>query len=489
MKRFKYFLLAALGAVIISFVPMTGMATLPVDKSIDRSLNQSLSSSPQLAQVNRLSSFIEADGLYRQGQKQAAETIYRQLKPTFSSQSVNELKPPIYDSSELSAGGAVYWRNAQAAMESGQESVLVTSLGLLSESEPEFIPGTLLFADYLMEQERPEEAVAALDAAVTQYPDVPELVMKQAQALSANDQHLEASIAAREFSILYLDHPQASEFDQMAEDELGKFMRDRRTNSLGAGILNIGASILTGQQAPWESLDSAMAAYEIIRLSLSDEKEFGAQIAAQYAQQLPLIEDPEVVDYVTQIGLSIGRLMGRDLDYEFYVVDDDSLNAFALPGGKIFINKGAIVQANSEAELAGLMGHEVAHSVLSHGVQSVLRDGAIAQLGDQVPIGAFLTNIVTSDFSRQQEKQSDILGTRALSTAGYAADGLRNFMVTLDEKTQAAQARSSQPEYLSSHPASATRVRYLEELIQRNGYNRYALEGVDKHSEIQAKLS
>ena len=122
--------------------------------------------------------------------------------------------------------------------------------------------------------------------------------------------------------------------------------------------------------------------------------------------------------------------------------------------------------------------------MLSHGVQSVLRDGAINQLGAEVPIGEFLAKVVTSDFSRQQEKQSDILGTRVLSTAGYAADGLRNFMATLGAQTQ-----SSQAEYLSSPPAPPTRVRYLEELIQRNGYNRYALEGVDKHSAIQAKLA
>ena len=99
-----------------------------------------------------------------------------------------------------------------------------------------------------------------------------------------------------------------------------------------------------------------MATYEIVDLMLSDDKEFGAKIAEQYVQQYAqqglLIEDQEVVDYVTQIGLNIGRLMGRDLDYEFYVIDDNTLNAFALPGGKIFINKGAILGANSEAELA-----------------------------------------------------------------------------------------------------------------------------------------
>ncbi|MEL6139799.1 MAG: M48 family metalloprotease, partial [Cyanobacteria bacterium J06628_6] len=120
---------------------------------------------------------------------------------------------------------------------------------------------------------------------------------------------------------------------------------------------------------------------------------------------------------------------------------------------------------------------------LSHGLQSVFRDDLIAQLGSEVPLGDFVANMLSLHYSRQQERQSDILGTRVLATAGYAADGLRNFMATLGANTT-----SNQPEYLSSHPASASRVEYLETLIQRNGYNRYALEGVDRHSEIQAMV-
>ncbi|MEO1404052.1 MAG: M48 family metalloprotease, partial [Cyanobacteria bacterium J06635_1] len=103
--------------------------------------------------------------------------------------------------------------------------------------------------------------------------------------------------------------------------------------------------------------------------------------------------------------------------------------------------------------------------------------------GDQVPFGDFVSGLLSLHYSREQEKQSDILGTRVLSTAGYAADGLRNFMATLGANTT-----SEQLEYFSSHPASASRVEYLESMIQRNGYNRYALEGVDRHSEIQARL-
>ena len=191
-----------------------------------------------------------------------------------------------------------------------------------------------------------------------------------------------------------------------------------------------------------------------------------------------------MTDYVTQLGMEVARPMGRDFDYEFYVVQDNTMNAFALPGGKIFVNTGLIRATRSQAELAGVLAHEAAHSVLSHGIQGFFRDDTLSQLGEQVPFGDFVTTLISLNYSRQQERQSDILGTRVLSTAGYAADGLRNFMATLTQNTS-----SPQIEYFSTHPTSAARVTYLEELIQRNGYNRYALEGVDKHSEIQQRLS
>jgi predicted Zn-dependent protease len=80
------------------------------------------------------------------------------------------------------------------------------------------------------------------------------------------------------------------------------------------------------------------------------------------------------------------------------------------------------------------------------------------------------------------ERQADTLGTRLIVTSGYAADGLRNLMVTMDK-----EQKNNPPQWLSSHPGGGERVRYLEDLITRSGYNRYAYEGVSKHLSIQAK--
>ena len=105
-------------------------------------------------------------------------------------------------------------------------------------------------------------------------------------------------------------------------------------------------------------------------------------------------------------------------------------------------------------------------------------------LKTDIPIGNIVSNLISLQYSRSNERQADIIGTRVLATAGYAADGLRNFMATVDEKCGSKGSLS----FLSTHPASDDRVEYLEELIEHNGYSRYAFEGVEKHREIQEKL-
>ncbi|MBO1351606.1 MAG: M48 family metalloprotease [Hormoscilla sp. GUM202] len=217
---------------------------------------------------------------------------------------------------------------------------------------------------------------------------------------------------------------------------------------------------------------------------LLGESEMGAQVAEAYKQELTLVEDQAVVDYVNELGQRIAKFMGRDeFDYEFYVVQDDSLNAFALPGGKVFVHTGAILGCNSEAELAGLLGHEVAHAVLSHGFQRIVKNNLLVNLSQTISLGSLIPTLVSLKYSRDNEHQADILGTRVLANTGFAADGLRNFMATIDR-----QSRSRSPSYLSTHPAPNERVRYLEELIERNGYNRYAFEGVEKHAAIQKRI-
>ncbi len=149
--------------------------------------------------------------------------------------------------------------------------------------------------------------------------------------------------------------------------------------------------------------------------------------------------------YVNEIGQKLAVVAGRnDFKYEFYVVMDDQLNAFALPGGKVFVNAGAIAKTNSEAELAGLLAHELSHAVLSHGFQLVAEGNLVANVTQYTPLGNTVANLVVFNYSRDMERQADTLGTRLLSPTGYAADGLLNLMLTLSSQVELNLKRSSE---------------------------------------------
>jgi predicted Zn-dependent protease len=122
--------------------------------------------------------------------------------------------------------------------------------------------------------------------------------------------------------------------------------------------------------------------------------------------------------------------------------------------------------------------------LLSHAFERITKASLFGSIGDALPFGKILSGLVTLNYSRQNERQSDVVGTRVLATAGYAADGLRNLFVKMQQQEQ-----GKPPEYLSSHPATENRIRELEELIQRNGYNRYAFEGVEKYAAFKEALS
>ncbi|MFM7325866.1 MAG: M48 family metallopeptidase, partial [Nodosilinea sp.] len=204
--------------------------------------------------------------------------------------------------------------------------------------------------------------------------------------------------------------------------------------------------------------------------------------------QLPMVEDPEIRTYVNDLGQKLAALTGRqEFDYRFEVIMDDSLNAFALPGGKVFIHAGAIVKSNSEAELAGLLGHEIAHAVLSHGLQMVTRGNLMNSLADLIPIrevAGIAAALVVSGYSRDMERQADVLGTRVLAMADYAADGLHNLMLTL-EKEYGNQTIT----WFASHPNPQERISYLKQLVDQGGFSRYAYEGVNTHLQMRRKMA
>jgi predicted Zn-dependent protease len=274
--------------------------------------------------------------------------------------------------------------------------------------------------------------------------------------------------------------------DQLAQENLDRFrgeMNQTLTRNLVSNIITGAAGYLLtgGLFGPFTALNSGI-------LLMQGESNLGAQVADQVARQVPMADDPEIRGYVDHIGQKLAALTGRDeFDYRFEVVMDDSLNAFALPGGKIFINAGAIEKTYSEAELAGLIGHEISHAVLSHGFQMVTQGNLTSSLASFIPIpevANIAAGLIVSSYSRDMERQADVLGTQILATGQYAADGLHNLMVTLKE-----EYGEGGISWFASHPAPDERVGYLKQLVDQGGFSRYAYEGVEPHLKIRKKMT
>lgn len=438
----------------------------------------------RLAELNRDRQLIEADRLYLGGQFAAAEKIYRQVKTPFAqSTEAPKLPAPFVDPNQLSPAGKVYWRETQAGIAQNLQTRTLVPLRLLVEQYPAFIPGHLRLAEILKKYDEPKESLKVLERATALYPTQPDLVKAKIAALAEAKKWMEASLTARQFALLnYNQSATNAEFTQLADENLKRYKKHLRRELRGNAIANV----ITGAlgYALTGSLFGPVSAVQTTAMLLQGESNVGESVAKQARAQLPLVKDKEVVDYVNEIGQRLAQVAGRnDFKYEFYVVLDDDINAFALPGGKVFVNAGAIAKTNSEAELAGLMAHELSHAVLSHGFQLVAEGNLNANITQYIPYGGVLADLVTLNYSRDMERQADTLGTRLLASTGYAADGLRNLMVILEK-----QEKDSPPSWLSSHPDTGDRVDYLEKLIVQNNYNRYAYEGVERHSYIKEKV-
>lgn len=208
----------------------------------------------------------------------------------------------------------------------------------------------------------------------------------------------------------------------------------------------------------------------------------GKQNAQMMAKQLPLCNDPKVDAYLTQLGLRlVSKLPTRGVEYpwEFHCVNDKSINAFALPGGYVFVNRGAIEAADNEAQLAAVMAHELSHVALRHGTaqasKAQLAQGAAGLFGGLFggsTGGALLTQGVALGagglllrYSRTDETQADVMGTQVLYDTGYDPRAMSQFF----EKLEAESKGKNPPQFLSDHPNPEHRVERVNEEIDKLG--------------------
>ena len=211
--------------------------------------------------------------------------------------------------------------------------------------------------------------------------------------------------------------------------------------------------------------------------SLEKEVAMGKQYAAQVEQSAKLITDPVINEYVNRIGQNLVRHSDAKVPFTIKVIDDDQINAFALPGGFFYVNTGTILAADDESELAGVMAHEIAHVCARHAMRQMTRanwanfatiplifvGGGIGYAAyEAAGIGIPLTFM---KFSRGFEAQADYLGTQYLYASGYDPQAMVNFF----EKIEATEKKKpgALAKAFASHPATPDRVEHTQDEIAK----------------------
>jgi predicted Zn-dependent protease len=216
-------------------------------------------------------------------------------------------------------------------------------------------------------------------------------------------------------------------------------------------------------------------------VGVEEEAELGAALAAQARKEVRLIEDPAAVGALNEIGRGlVERADSTERRYTFYLVDSPEVNAFAIPGGHVFVNRGLIERADQLSELAGVLGHEIAHVTERHGIEQLEKQekagllvsvvywvlgrepGALEQVAIQGGGAALFAK-----YGRDAEREADQRAVEMLAAAGYDPEGMATFFEDL--LREQARQPTVVDQWFASHPSSEERVRNARAMIQALG--------------------
>jgi len=215
-------------------------------------------------------------------------------------------------------------------------------------------------------------------------------------------------------------------------------------------------------------------------VSTQQEVEMGQQYVVQINQQLPIVQDPELNRYINVLGDSIARLTSRqDLpEWRFYIVDSREVNAFAVPGGFIYVNRGLIERTQRMDQLAGVLGHEIGHVVKRHSVKQMEKQQG-ANIG--VTLACVLTGVCNSQaasaaiqvggtalfakFSRGDENEADEEGIRNVVRAGIDPNGIPEMFQILINERNSSGGRGAVASWFATHPLEEDRIAETRKMI------------------------
>ena len=237
----------------------------------------------------------------------------------------------------------------------------------------------------------------------------------------------------------------------------------------------------------------------------ADDVKLGREAADQVRKELPLLDDDGVAEWVDEVGKRLvaaipAEFRHAEFKYSFEVVNQKEINAFALPGGPMFLNRGMIEAGKTEGDVAGVMGHELAHVFLRHGTAQATKGqkfqigavagqilgaivggtaGSIIAQGSQFGLGAYFLK-----FSREYERQADLAGAQLLARAGYDPREMANMFKTI----QSQGGGGGGPEWMSSHPDPGNRYDAILKESQQLSIQGGGQNSQDEFRRVQARL-
>jgi Zn-dependent protease with chaperone function len=239
------------------------------------------------------------------------------------------------------------------------------------------------------------------------------------------------------------------------------------------------------------------------KYKVQDDVKLGRDYSVEIEKQFPVLNDRQANDYVQNVGARLVASIPQQFrqpafDYNFQVVNASDINAFALPGGPMYVNRGMIQAAKNEGEMAGVMAHEIAHVALRHATAQATKQGSVgsqlgqlglilggAILGGQAgaQAGMIAAQAWQTKYSRDYETQADYLGSQIMADAGYDPRDLANMFQTI-----AREGGGRGPEFLSSHPDPGNRFQKINQEAQRLNVSPNPIKVTREFERIQARM-